>query len=177
MAKTKWVLDPAHSEIQFKAKHLMITNVTGSLTSFEATTETENESFENAKVEFKAQANSITTGNEQRDGHLKSDDFFGSEKYPEIKFSSTGVKKKNGDDYILEGNLTIRDVTKPVKLDVEYHGLQKDPYGNTKAGFSINGKINRTDWGLKWNTKLETGGMLVSEEIKIQCEVQFTRQE
>src|SRR5688500_14397835 len=100
MAKTKWVLDPAHSEIQFKAKHLMISNVTGSLTSFEATAETENESFENAKVEFEAQANSITTGNEQRDTHLKSDDFFGIEKYPDIKFSSTSVKKKSGDEYV-----------------------------------------------------------------------------
>ena len=176
MATTKWVMDPAHSEIQFKAKHLMITNVTGSLGTFEGTAETEGESFENAKAEFKAQANSITTGSEQRDGHLKSDEFFGTDKYPEIKFVSTTIKKKSGEDYVMEGNLTIRDATKPVKLDVEFHGTQKDPWGNTKAGFSVTGKINRTDWGLKWNAALEAGGMMVSEDIKIQCEVQFTKQ-
>ncbi|MGZ4044104.1 MAG: YceI family protein, partial [Bacteroidia bacterium] len=122
MATTKWVMDPAHSEIQFKAKHLMITNVSGSLGTFEATAETEGEDFENAKVELKGLANSITTGSEQRDGHLKSDDFFGTDKYPEIKFVSTVIKKKGGENYSMEGNLTIRDVTKPVKLDVEYHG-------------------------------------------------------
>jgi polyisoprenoid-binding protein YceI len=176
MATTKWVLDPSHSEVQFKVKHLMITNVTGSMGSFEGTAETENDTFENAKVVFRGQADSITTGSEQRDVHLKSDDFFGTDKHREIKFESTSITKKSEENYVMEGNLTIRDVTKPIKLDVEYHGIQKDPWGNMKAGFSVTGKINRGDWGLKWNAALETGGVLVSEEVKINCEVQFTKQ-
>lgn len=176
MATTKWVLDPAHSEVQFKAKHLMITNVTGSFTSFEGSAESDGDSFENAKASFKAQAASITTGSEQRDTHLKSEDFFGSDKYKDIIFESTSIKKKSGNEYTMEGNLTMRDITKPIKLDVEFHGVQKDPWGNMKAGFSVDGKINRTDWGLKWNAALETGGVLVSEEVKIHCEVQFAKQ-
>lgn len=176
MAKTKWVMDPAHSEIQFKAKHLMITNVTGSFTSFEATAETEGDNFETAKVNFKAKTASVTTSNEQRDAHLKGDDFFSAEKFPDMTFESTGITKKGNNDYVLEGNLTIKNVTKPAKFDVEFHGMQKDPWGNTKAGFSVNGKINRSDWDLKWNAALETGGVLVSEDIRINCEIQFTKQ-
>lgn len=176
MTTTKWALDPSHSEIQFKAKHLMITNVTGSFGNVNATAETNGDDFTNAKVSFTAQTNSVTTGNEQRDGHLKGADFFDAEKYPEIKFESTKLEKKSGNDYTLEGNLTIKGVTKPVKLDAEYSGLQKDPWGNTKAGFSLSGKINRTDWGLTWNSALETGGVLVSEDIKLHSEVQLVKQ-
>lgn len=176
MATTKWALDPSHSEIQFKAKHLMITNVTGSFGNINGNVEAEAEDFSNAKIAFSAQTGSINTGNEQRDGHLKSGDFFDSEKYPEIKFESTSMKKKSGNEYSLEGNLEIKGVSKPVKLDVEYGGTQKDPWGNTKAGFTLNGKINRTDWGLTWNSALEAGGMLVSEDIKLHGEIQFAKQ-
>lgn len=176
MATTKWALDPTHSELHFKAKHLMITNVSGSFEKLSATAETEGEDFSTAKIFVTAEVGSINTTNEQRDNHLKSGDFFDAEKFPTIKFESTKLEKKSGDVFSLQGNLTIKDVTKPVKLDMEYAGTQKDPYGNTKAGFSIKGKINRTDYGLTWNATLETGGLLVSEDIKIEGEVQMVRQ-
>ncbi|MBA3665032.1 MAG: YceI family protein [Bacteroidetes bacterium] len=176
MATTKWVLDPTHSEVQFKAKHLMITNVTGSFQNISANAETQDDSFSGAKVSFTAETGSVNTNNEQRDGHLKSADFFDSEKFPQLKFESTAFEKKSENEYSLKGNLTIKDVTKPVSLNVEFAGIQKDPYGNTKAGFSVNGKINRAEFGLIWNTVLETGGVLVSEDIKIQGEVQMVKQ-
>ena len=176
MSTTKWMLDPSHSEIQFKAKHLMITNVTGSFGNFEATAETQGDDFSSAKINFTARVDSVNTGSEQRDGHLKSPDFFDAEKFPELKFESTKLEKESGNEYLMHGNLTIKGVTKPVKLNVEHHGTQKDPWGNTKAGFSINGKINRADWGLTWNAALEAGGMLVSEEIKLHSEVQLAKQ-
>ncbi|TKC05193.1 YceI family protein [Pedobacter frigoris] len=175
MATTKWALDPTHSELQFKVKHLMITTVTGSLTSFNASLESETDDFENAKVSFEAETGSIDTGNKDRDNHLKSGDFFDAEKYPAIKFTSTSLNQ-DGEDYILKGNLTIKDVTKPVKLNVEFGGIATDPWGNTKAGFTLAGKINRTDFGLTWNAALETGGVMVSEEVKIVGELQFVKQ-
>ncbi|WP_316790711.1 YceI family protein [Pedobacter frigoris] len=175
MATTKWALDPTHSELQFKVKHLMITTVTGSLTAFNASLESEADDFENAKVSFEAETESIDTGNKDRDNHLKSGDFFDAEKYPAIKFTSTSLTQ-DGDDYILKGDLTIKDVTKPVKLNVEFGGIATDPWGNTKAGFTLAGKINRTDFGLTWNAALETGGVMVSEEVKIVGELQFVKQ-
>ncbi|MCW3078064.1 MAG: hypothetical protein JWO32_2673 [Bacteroidetes bacterium] len=176
MAATKWALDPTHSELHFKAKHLMITNVSGSFEKVSATAETEGEDFATAKISVTAETGSINTNNEQRDGHLKSQDFFDVEKFPTIKFESTKLEKKEDNEFSLHGNLTIKDVTKPVKLDLEYAGTQKDPYGNTKAGFSVKGKINRTDYGLNWNAALEAGGVLVSEEIKIEGDVQMVKQ-
>lgn len=176
MSTTKWALDPSHSEIQFKAKHLMITNVTGSFGEINATAETNGDDFSTAKISFSAQTKSVTTGNEQRDGHLKSPDFFDPEKFPEMKFESTKIEKKSDNEFDMHGNLTIKGISKPVKLSVEHLGVQKDPWGNTKAGFSINGKINRTDWGLTWNAALEAGGVLVSEEVKIHSEVQLAKQ-
>jgi polyisoprenoid-binding protein YceI len=170
-AKTKWVLDPTHSEVQFKIKHLMITNVTGGFTSYQANAETTGDDFTNAAISFSAEVNSITTNNEQRDGHLKSADFFDAEKYPTITFVATGYA--NGK---LSGNLTIKDVTKAVDLAVEFGGIGKDPWGNVKAGFTITGKINRKDWGLSWNAPVEAGGVLVSEEVKINCEIQLVKQ-
>lgn len=175
MATTKWALDPTHSELQFKVKHLMITTVTGSLKSFNASLESEADDFENAQVSFEAETGSIDTGNKDRDNHLKSGDFFDAEKYPAIRFTSTSLTQ-DGDDYILKGDLTIKDVTKPVKLDVEFGGIATDPWGNTKAGFTLAGKINRTDFGLTWNAALETGGVMVSEEVKIVGELQFVKQ-
>lgn len=175
MATTKWVLDPTHSELQFKVKHLMITTVTGSFNDFEAELTTESDDFENAAVSFKAGIGSIDTGNGDRDGHLKSGDFFNAEEFPNLSFESTAFKK-DGSDYKLEGNLTIKDVTKPVVLNVEFGGEVTDLYGNNKAGFSLNGKINRNDFGLTWNAALETGGVVVSEEVKIAGELQFVKQ-
>jgi len=177
MATKNWVLDPTHSEVHFKIKHLMITNVTGSFDIFNVTAQTENEDFTKAKVSFTADVNSISTNNEQRDGHLKSDDFFNAEKYPQIKFVATKTENVDNDgSYELYGDLTIRDVTKNVKLSVEFGGVVKDPYGNTKAGFTINGKINRKDFGLTWNAATETGGVIVSDEVKIACEIQLIEQ-
>ena len=175
MATTTWAIDPTHSEIHFKVKHLMITTVTGSFNSFTASAETENDDFSGAKISFSADTASVDTGNEQRDGHLKSADFFDSEKFPQMSFTSTGYSKK-GDDYVLTGDLTIKDVTKPVTLNVEFGGVAKDPWGNTKAGFTLTGKINRKDFGLNWNAVTEAGGVLVSEEVKILAEIQLTQQ-
>jgi polyisoprenoid-binding protein YceI len=171
---TKWALDTAHSELKFKVRHMMITNVTGSFNEISATVESSDDLSE-AKIEFTAKTGSIDTANEQRDGHLKSPDFFDAEKYPEIKFVSAKMEKRAGNEYALHGKLTIKDVTKDVVLDVEHGGINKDPWGNLKNGFSINGKINRKDFGLNWNAALETGGVLVSEEVKISGEIQLSK--
>lgn len=175
MATTNWALDPTHSEIQFKVKHLMITTVTGSLKVLNASLTSASDNFEQAKVNFEAETGSIDTGNTDRDNHLKSGDFFDADQFPKITFESTSFTKED-DDYTLEGNLTIKDVTKPVKIAVEFGGIATDPWGNTKAGFTISGKINRTDFGLTWNAALETGGVMVSEEVKIAGELQFVKQ-
>jgi polyisoprenoid-binding protein YceI len=175
MATTQWALDPTHSELQFKVKHLMITTVTGSLKNFNATLASEGDDFQGGSVSFEAEISSIDTGNTDRDNHLKSGDFFDAEQFPKITFESTSVTK-DGDDYVLNGNLTIKDTTKPVKLSAEFGGIATDPWGNTKAGFTLNGKINRTDFGLTWNAALETGGVMVSEEVKIAGELQFVKQ-
>ncbi|MNK07574.1 hypothetical protein D3C87_254890 [compost metagenome] len=175
MATTTWALDPTHSELQFKVKHLMITTVTGSMNVLTATLTSESEDFQNAHVKFEAETASIDTGNADRDTHLKSGDFFNADEFPKVSFESTSFIK-DGSDYILAGNLTIRDVTKPVKLDVEFGGIATDPWGNTKAGFTLSGKIKRTDFGLNWNAALETGGVMVSEEVRILGELQFVKQ-
>lgn len=175
MATTKWTLDPMHSELQFKVKHLMITTITGSFNDFSAELTTEADDFQEAEISFKAAVDSIDTGNKDRDGHLKGTDFFNAEQYPSITFSSTSFTR-TGDNYQLSGALTIKDVTKPVTLEVEFGGQAKDLYGNTKAGFSLKGKINRTDFGLTYNAALETGGVMLSEEVKILGELQLIKQ-
>ena len=175
MATTKWVLDPTHSEVQFKVKHLVISTVSGFFKSFEGSLTTDSEDFENAQVEFSLDVNSIDTNQEQRDGHLKSAEFFDAEKYPKISFTSTSLTK-DGDDYKLNGDLTIKDVTKPVSLDVEYGGSAGDFYGNTKAGFEVTGKINRKEFGLTWDGVTEAGSIVVGEDIKLIINVQFAKQ-
>lgn len=169
-------IDPSHSEITFKVKHLMITNVTGHFTRFDAAMESSAEDFSDAKISFEADTESINTNSPQRDAHLKSDDFFASEKYPKLSFTSTGLTKKSDDSYTLEGDLTIRDVTKPVKLDVEYGGTITDPYGQVKAGFEISGRINRKEFGLTWSAVTEAGGVVVSDEVRLQMNVQMIKQ-
>jgi polyisoprenoid-binding protein YceI len=168
---TKWAIDPAHTEVQFKVKHLVITTVTGSFKEFDGEVITENEDFDGAKVKFSIDVNSIDTRSTDRDNHLKSDDFFAAEKYPEMKFD--GVLNKNGGDYKLVGDLSIRETTRKVELDVDYNGTVKDPWGNNKAGFEIAGKLNRKDFGLTWNTITEAGSMLVGEEVKLAISVQL----
>ncbi len=169
-------IDAAHSEITFKVKHLMITNVTGNFNKFDATIESSTDDFTDAKISFNADVNSISTNNEQRDGHLKGDDFFSAEKFPSINFTSTEFKKLSGNDYTLTGNLTIKGATKPVTLNVEFLGTATDPWGQSKIGFEATGKINRNDFGLTWNASLEAGGVLVSEDVKLQFNVQFVKQ-
>jgi len=172
--RTKWVSDPAHSEITFKVKHMMITNVTGFLREYTIEAYTDGETFNNADVTFTGKLASITTGNEQRDEHLRSEDFFDVDKHSDIVFKATNYSK-SGDDITLEGDLTIRGVTKPITLDVELTGIGKDPWGAMKAGFSVKGKLNRKDFGLNWNAALEAGGVLVGDEVKIICEVQLVK--
>lgn len=176
MATTKWSLDPTHSEIGFKVKHLMFTNVSGHFTSFTASAETEGDNFNNAKIDFSADTNSISTNNEQRDAHLKGADFFDAATFPVMNFSATKFTDKGDGEFELAGDLTMHGVTHPVKLNAEFGGIVKDPWGNTKAGFSLNGKLNRKDFGLNWNAVLETGGVMVSEEVKIHAEIQLVKQ-
>lgn len=168
--------DPMHSEVTFKVKHLMITNVSGSFSTFDASMTAEKDDFSDATVTFEADINSISTGNEQRDAHLKSDDFFNAERYPKLSFVSTGITKKTSEDYVLTGNLTIRDITKPVTLDATYGGTMTDFYGQTKAGFEINGKINRKEYGLMWSAVTEAGGIVVSDDVKLHIQVQMVKQ-
>ena len=169
-------IDAAHSEINFKVKHLMITNVTGNFTQFDATMESAADDFSDAKISFEADVNSINTNNEQRDGHLKSDDFFNAEQFPKLTFVSSGLQKKSDSEYALTGDLTIRNITKTVTLDVEFGGTMTDPWGQQKAGFEISGKINRKDFDLKWTATTEAGGIVVSDEVKLQLAVQMIKQ-
>jgi len=173
---TKWVLDPSHSELLFKVKHLMITNVKGEFRKFSGDAISNGNDFSSAQVNLTIEAPSIFTNNEDRDKHLKSDDFFDVENHSTLQFKSKSLEKTGDDEYKLKGDLTIKGVTKEVLLDVEFGGINKDPWGAEKAGFSVNGKINRKEWGLNWNAALETGGVLVGEEVKIMAEVQFTKE-
>lgn len=176
MATTKWVVDPTHSEIGFKIKHLMITNVSGKFEAFEAEVQTEGEDFATAQIEARIKTSSINTNNLQRDEHLRNSDFFEVEKHPEILFTSTRVEKIDNDNFVLHGNLTLKGTTRPVKLDIEYSGITSDPWGNQRAGFIITGKINRNEFGLNFNAALETGGLVLGEEVKINSEVQLIKQ-
>ncbi len=173
----KWTIDPVHSEIQFKVKHMMISTVTGSFGKFKADIEADGDDLSQARIRFQADVDSIVTGNADRDKHLHSADFFGGDSHPRITFTSTGSRSVDGDgSWTLPGDLTMNGITKPVTLDVEWGGVMKDPYGNTKAGVSIHGKVNRKDWGINWNAVLEAGGLMVSDEVRIACEVQLVKQ-
>lgn len=177
MATTQWIGDPVHSEIEFKIKHLMITTVTGRFIDYQVTAETQDNDFTTAKINFTAEINSITTGNTDRDNHLKSPEFFDAVTFPQLKFEGSQMKKIGEENYELNGNLTIRDVTKNIKLDVEFGGIIKDPYGQIKAGFTLSGKISRKEFGLTWNALTETGGMVVSDDVRLACEIQVIQQQ
>ncbi len=175
MVKTKWILDPTHSELGFKIKHLMITHVSGNFNDFAVEVETEGENFRTAGINAQIKVASINTNNNQRDEHLRNSDFFEADKFPEITFNSTSIEVKDAETFVLHGNLTMKGITKPVTLNLEYNGVTKDPWGGERAGFSLAGKINRTDWGVNFNTILETGGFALSEEVKILGEVQVVK--
>ncbi|SHE91354.1 YceI family protein [Flavisolibacter ginsengisoli] len=171
-----WKIDPAHSEIQFKVKHLMITTVTGYFRNFDLEVETQTEDFSSAsRIEFTAEIDSIDTNNAQRDAHLKSADFFDSENNKQIKFVGKEFNA-DGDKANLKGDLTIRGTTKPITLNVEYGGIVVDPYGQTKAGFTVNGKISRKEYGLTWSAVTEAGQVVVSDEIRLLAEIQLIKQ-
>ena len=174
--KTKWSVDPAHSEIQFKVKHLMITTVTGYFRKYSLEVETEGDDFTKAsRIEFTADIDSISTNNEQRDTHLKSEDFFHAEEHGQLHFTGKNFEPA-GNGYKLNGDLTIRGTTKPITVNVEMAGIVQDPYGQTKAGFSVDGKISRKEFGLTWDAVTEAGQVVVSDEIKLQAEVQLVKQ-
>lgn len=176
MALIKWLIDPTHSEVTFKVKHLMITTVTGYFKKYMLEVETENDHFETAKkIEFTADIDSISTNNEQRDTHLKSGDFFNAEEYSQLKFVGNKYEN-NADGTMLHGDLTIRGITKPITVNVEYSGIVVDPYGQTKAGFSITGKISRKEFGLVWDAVTEAGNVVLSDDIRLQAEVQLIKQ-
>ncbi len=176
MSKTTWVIDPTHSEIGFKVKHMMFTNVSGKLQKYDAKIESEEDNFENAKVTFSGDIDSLTTNNADRDAHLLSHDFFDAAQFPKIAFESISLNKINDGNYELIGNLNLHGVTKPITLASEFSGLMNDPWGKTKAGFALTGKINRKDWGLNWNAALETGGVLVGEDVVLSVELQFVKE-
>jgi polyisoprenoid-binding protein YceI len=175
MATTKWSIDPTHSEVGFKVKHMMFTNVSGKFKTYDATITTEDDDFTKSEISFSADINSIDTNNTDRDNHLKSADFFDAENHPKLTFTSSSLTK-SGDEYQLTGELSLHGITKTVKLDAEVSGLLKDPWGNTKVAMNISGKINRKDWGLNWNSALETGGVLVGEDVKLNIELQLLKQ-
>jgi len=176
LAKTKWGIDPSHSEISFKARHLMITNVKGVFKEFDANIFTHGDDFMTSDIEFWMKPSSVDTGAADRDTHLKSADFFDVENHEKINFVGKSFEKVDDSNFTLYGDLIIKGISNPVKLDVEFNGVMKDPWGNQKAGYALNGKINRKDWGLNWNAALEAGGVLVSDEIKISCDIQLIKQ-
>ncbi|HEY0677815.1 MAG TPA: YceI family protein [Chitinophagaceae bacterium] len=176
MTKTKWLLDLTHSELGFKIKHLMISNVSGTFKNFEAEVTTEGDDFSTSKISLTAEMASIFTNNEQRDAHLRASDFFEVEKFPELHFRSTRIEKSDSGSFVLHGNLTLKRITKPVTLNVEYNGVSKDPWGGERAGFLVTGKIKRSEWGINFNGILETGGLMLGEEVRINSEIQLVKQ-
>lgn len=177
MAKSTWTIDPAHSSVEFVVKHMMLSKAKGRFTKFDAVIETDTNDLTDSKIEFTIDVNSIDTRNEDRDNHLRSADFFDVENHPKVTFVATDIKKKSDKNYDLTGDLTIRGTTKPVTVDVVFEGESKDPMsGNEVAGFSGSTSISRKDYGLTWNVALETGGVLVGDEVKINLEIEAHKQ-
>lgn len=174
--ETKWVLDPSHSQISFSVRHLVVTTLSGKFDQFEGGLATTKDDFSDAVIEFSADIASINTGNTDRDNHLKSDDFFNAEQFPKLVFKSSSFLKTGENEFKLNGEITLRDVAQPITLSVEFGGIMVDPWGNTKAGFEINGKIKRKEFGLKWDAITEAGGAVVSDEVKLNLHVQLVKQ-
>lgn len=173
----KWVIDPAHSEVQFKIKHLMISTVTGSFNQFDGSIETVEDDFSTAKANFSADVNSISTNNAQRDAHLKNPDFFDADNHPQLTFKSGKMEKLDDENYKVLGTFTLRGVSKEIKLDAEFGGSTIDPWGNTRVGFSLTGKINRKDFGVSFGLLSETGGVALADEVKMIVNAQFVKQQ
>lgn len=170
-----WQVDPVHSAVKFSVSHLVISEVDGSFKTYSGSIKSANADFQDAAIEFSIDVNSINTDNNMRDEHLKSADFFDAKQFPSMKFVSTSFKKKSGNNYVVTGNLTMKDVTKKVSFNVVYGGTAKDGYGNTKAGFKVTGVINRFDYGLKWNALTEAGGATVGKEISLTMNLEFAK--
>ncbi|WAH36094.1 YceI family protein [Alicyclobacillus dauci] len=176
MAKSTWNVDASHSAIEFVVKHMMISNVRGSFHSFEANVIADPEDLTTAEIDFSIDVNSIDTRDEGRDNHLRSADFFDVENFPKLTFKSTNITKKGQGEYDLTGDITIRGVTKPLTFHVTYEGGGKDPWGGERAGYSAKGSLSRKDFGLTWNSALETGGVLVGDEVKLNLEIEAVKQ-
>jgi polyisoprenoid-binding protein YceI len=174
-ASKLWTVDKMHSNVNFSVSHLVISEVDGSFKVFDGKLTTENDDFNDAKIEFSVDVNSINTDNSMRDDHLKGDDFFNAASFPKMTFTSTSFKKVSGNKYKLEGNMTVRNVTQKVSFDVVYGGIAKDPYGNIKAGFKASGSINRLQYGLKWNTMTEAGGAVVGADVDLKIKLEFVK--
>lgn len=177
MGTTKWTLDAAHSELQFKIKHMMISTVTGRFNQFDAAVETDGDDFAQSKIKLTAEVKSISTNNEQRDAHLRTGDFFDAENHPQLIFEGEKMEKIDDENYKLHGILEMRGTRKPVTLDVEFGGIMKDPYGLTRAGFSIRGKINRRDFSVSFSLISETGGILLADDVTINAGIEFIKQQ
>jgi len=175
-AQTKWDVDKSHSKVGFSVAHLVIAEVEGKFNNFNGTIVTNGDNFEDAKIDFTIDVNSIDTDNDGRDKHLKSDDFFNAEKFPNITFKAKSMTKIGDKKYKLIGDFTMRDVTKEIALDVKFNGMTKDPWGNTKAGFKITGEANRFDYGLKWNKTVETGGLVVGDMVTLLINLELAKQ-
>lgn len=173
--QTKWTVDKSHSKVGFSVSHLVITDVDGFFKDYDAQITTEAEDFSTAKIDFTIKTNSIFTDNNDRDNHLRGDDFFNSEKYPQMSFKGKSMKKVGDNKYKLVGDFTIRDVTKQVELDVKFNGIVKDPWGNTKAGFKVSGEIDRFDYNLKWNKTIETGSLVVGKDVELVIDLQLKK--
>jgi polyisoprenoid-binding protein YceI len=174
-AKTKWAIDPYHTQIIFKVKHLVISTVTGKFEKFDASVLTRGDDWNGAEVEFSAEIGSINTGVGDRDNHLKSADFFDAANHPKLTFKSTSFKKTGDNEFIMSGDMTIRGTTRPLEMKVEFGGVMVDPYGNTKAGFELSGKLNRKEFGLHWNAITEAGGMVVADDVKLALNVELAK--
>jgi polyisoprenoid-binding protein YceI len=174
--QTKWAIDPAHSEIGFKVRHLMIAHVKGEFKTFDASICTTGLNFRTSEVDLSIDASSINTGDAIRDKHLRSRDFFNVRKFKQITFVSSTINKADGiGNHELWGELTMMGITRNVKVSVQFGGILNDPWGNKRAGFTVTGKINRSDWGLTWNTSTESSGLMVSDEVTISCEIELTK--
>jgi len=176
MSNTKWGMDAAHSEIQFKIRHMMVSTVTGHFSKFEGSVETEGDDFTTALVKISVDLASISTNNEQRDGHLLSSDFFDKEKHPTIDITGGGMEKTGTDTYKFTAQVSMHGVSLPVPFKVEHGGIVKDPWGMTRTGFTVEGKINRSDFGMVWNSALEAGGVALSDEVKLMANFEFVKQ-
>ena len=177
MERIKWAVDSTHSELTFKIKHLMISHVSGSFKTFQAQAETSGEDFTTARITLTADMDSINTNNEARDTHLRTADFFETDKYPQLTFRSTNVEKLDDENFALHGELTLKGITNPVTLNAEYSGTTKDPWGGERAGFVITGKISRSAFGVTFNAVLETGGVALSDDVKIHSEIQLVKEQ